>query len=130
MAETQIANAHAIAQSLREQFTTQTPPIQGFSSTLYCVYQYPNAETVKITVGRLVANDTPLHENWTDAWIAPQNYAVFEITHHSADTWAQIQQNTELNRRFHADFEIYPTYGSPKIYIGLQGDVEINEEVL
>lgn len=120
-------HAQSTAAHLRAQFLTQAPNMKAFSSTLYCVYQYPNATTVCITVGRLVANDTELGEGLGDAWVAPQNYVVFELT---PNTWADIHHHANLNRRFHADFEIYPALGAPKVYIGVQGDVVMAEEIL
>ena len=91
-------------------------------------YEYTDENKVKITFGKLVANDATLPENLSDAWIAPQNYAVFTMTSNALETWRHIQQQPELNRRFHADFETYPHYGAAKIYVGLVGDVQIIEE--
>lgn len=121
-------DAITTAQQLQQQWLASPPHMAGFSQTLYCVYQYPDENKVKITLGKLVANDATLPENLSDAWIAPQNYAVFTIASNALETWLHIPQQSELNRRFHADFETYPHYGAAKIYVGLVGDVRIIEE--
>lgn len=121
--------AVATAQNLRQAFVTQHIELKAFSTTLYAVHQYQDNDTVNVVVGKLVATDDTLPENLNDAWIAPQNYVVFDAPS-ITETWQHIQQQTDLPRRFLADFETYPTYGSPKIYVGVVGEMDINEETL
>lgn len=128
-----VARTHAqqTAMQLREQFQANPPSLPAFSHTLYCAYQYPDADHVKITFGKLIANDVVLNDGITDAWVAPQNYAVFtpDQPEQYLDTWAEIMANPDLNRRFHTDFETHSAQGASKIYIGLMGEVEIEEEI-
>lgn len=111
---------------LRQRWFAAPPALKAFSPTVYAVLQYPDENTVKITFGKLVATDTELPENLSDAWIAPQVYELFE-TNDVADTWAQIAADGSLNRRFLADLVVYPSVGAAKVYVGVVGEVEISE---
>lgn len=115
-----------VAQTLRTTWLAQPPVLSTFSQTLYCVYHYQDKHVVKITVGKLVSNDTMLPEPLTDVWIAPQQYAVFSLLSDSQATWKHINTQT-LARRFYIDFETYPQHHEAKIYVGLEGEVQMME---
>lgn len=117
----------ATLKDLHQRWFAAPPELKAFSPTLYAVLQYPDENTVKITFGKLVATDTELPENLSDAWIAPQVYELFE-TDDVVDTWTQIAANGSLNRRFLADLVVYPSVGAAKVYVGVVGEVEISEE--
>lgn len=109
--------------------------LPAFSTTTYCVYHdYAEDGSFSIVLGKLVSTDAPLPEHLSDAWVAPQNYAVFSLPekHFQAalPVWQSVRQMSELPRRQHVDFETYPTFGEAKLYIGLQGTVEMQEEML
>lgn len=120
-------NAATTAQTLRQQIINQPLEIKAFSTTIYAVHQYQDDGSVNVVVGKLVSTDDTLPENVGDAWIAPQNYVVFDAPS-VAETWQHIEQQNDLSRRWLADFETYPAYGSPKIYVGVTGEVDITEE--
>lgn len=115
------SQAQNTAEKLKQRFQAAAPELAAFSKTIYVVYQYLDDENVKVVVGKLVSTDFTLPENVDDVWVAPQNYAL-------CSSWQDVAQQPDLPRSFRVDFETYPTFGSPKIYIGLTGDVEMHEE--
>lgn len=124
-------NARVFAQNLRDKYVANPPnDVVAFSPTLYCVYQYLDENQVKITLGNLSSTDTALPENCAEAWVAPQNYAVFmaENADNIPDLWQHIDQLQDLNRSFLVDLESYPKMGAPRIYVGLLGEVNISED--
>lgn len=122
-------DAQATAQQLRQQFIAQPIDIKAFSTTIYAVYQYQDNGSVNVVVGKLVSTDYALPENVGDVWVAPQNYVVFDAVS-VGETWQHIEQQDDLSRRWLVDFETYPAYGSPKIYVGVTGEIDIAEEDL
>lgn len=122
-------DAQATAQKLRQQFIAQPIDIKAFSTTIYAVYQYQDNGSVNVVVGKLVSTDYALPENVSDVWVAPQNYVVFDAVS-VGEMWQRIEQQDDLSRRWLVDFETYPTYGSPKIYVGVTGEIDIAEEDL
>lgn len=119
-------NAVATAQKLHQQFIEKSIKIEAFSTTIYVIYQYQDNNTIDVVVGRLVSTDYELPENVGDVWIAPQNYVVFNASS-PTETWQQINQLQDLSRRWLVDFETYPVYGLPKIYVGITGEVDMTE---
>lgn len=120
--------AQSCAQELRAQWLANPPDLSAFSPTLYGVYQYMDANDVKITFGKLVSTDATLPDHMADVWIAPQNYAVFAADDGDVvSVWAQIAAHQDLNRSFVVDLETYPRVGVPRVYVGLVGAVEISE---
>lgn len=111
------------AATLKQRFQAADLHLAAFSTTIYVIYQYLDDENVKMLAGKLVSTDFALPEHADDVWVAPQNYAVYE-------NWQEPNENKQLERSFRVDFETYPAFGSPKIYVGLLGDVQIEEEDL
>lgn len=116
-------NATQTAENVKQRFQAAPPELAAFSTTVYVVHQYLDDNQVKIVAGKLVSTDFELPENADDVWIAPQNYAVLE-------SWQDLSALPDLPRSFRVDFETYPAFGSPKVYVGLLGDVEMHEEDL
>lgn len=116
-------NATQTAENVKQRFQAAPPELAAFSTTVYVVHQYLDDNQVKIVAGKLVSTDFALPENADDVWVAPQNYAVLE-------SWQDLNELPDLTRSFRVDFETYPAFGSPKVYIGLLGDVEMHEEDL
>lgn len=115
------SQAQNTAEMLKQRFQAAEPELAAFSKTLYVVYQYLDDENVKVVAGKLVATDFALPENVDDVWVAPQNYALFS-------SWQEMEIQPDLSRNFRVDFETYPTWGAPKIYVGVVGDVEMHED--
>lgn len=118
----QRSQAQNTAEMLKQRFQAAEPELAAFSKSLYVVYQYLDDENVKIVAGKLVATDFELPENVADVWVAPQNYAVL-------DSW-QAAEQLDLPRNNRVDFETYPAWGTPKVYIGVVGEVEMHEEAV
>ncbi|XXQ69078.1 GyrI-like domain-containing protein [Neisseriaceae bacterium B1] len=111
--------------------------LHAFSTTTYCVYHdYADDDSFTILLGKLVPTDIKLPEHLSNAWIAPQNYAVFSLPEKNFQAvlpvWQTIQQmsETDLARRKHVDFETYPAFGEAKLYIGLTGKIEMEENII
>lgn len=115
------SQAQNTAERLKQRFQAAEPELAAFSKTIYVVYQYLDDESVKVVAGKLVATDFVLPENVDDIWVAPQNYALFS-------SWQEVNVEADLPRNFRVDFETYPTWGTPKVYVGVIGNVEMHEE--
>ncbi|ULJ69812.1 GyrI-like domain-containing protein [Wielerella bovis] len=106
--------------------------LPAFSKTVYCVrYDYQVDGSFSVIIGYLVANDTELEATVNDVWLPSQQYQVYTLSEkqYSAalSVWTQIAQG-DLSRRFQADFESYPAFGDARVYVGIEGQVNISEE--
>lgn len=109
--------------------------LPAFSNTLYCVYHdYQDDGRFTMLLGKLVATDAELPEGASDVWVAPQQYAAFELSEKQFQAalpiWQYIEEQKDIQRYYRADFESYPNFGVAKLYIGVQGEVQMEEEVL
>lgn len=126
--------ADDVAQLWAQQRSGRLNDLTAFSTSLYCVYHdYADDGSCTILLGKLIATDATLPDNMSDAWVAPQNYAVFTLPEKDVQSaltvWQDMAQRKDLARRHHVDFESYPAFGAAKLYVGLQGDVEMAEHV-
>ena len=107
--------------------------LPAFSTTVYCMrHEYQDNGDFSATIGQLIANDAELPDTAHDAWLPPQQYRVYtlpEKSHHAASAVWQQAQADDLPRQFRADFESYPVFGEARVYIGVVGDVVIEEEM-
>lgn len=104
--------------------------LPAFSTTLYCVFHnYRDHGGCLVTLGRLISTDAELPTDCADVWIAPQQYQTQTLPQAAAlsEAAAVLMQNRHPERRYHADFASFPAVGSPTLYIGLQGETEIEE---
>lgn len=121
-----------VAQLWQQQRSGSLNDLMAFSSSLYCVYHdYAEDGSVTALLGKLISTDTVLPDDMSDVWIAPQHYAVFTQPDKDIQAallfWQKLEQQHAFARRKHADFECYPTFGATKIYVGLPGEVVIEE---
>ncbi|MDK4536796.1 effector binding domain-containing protein [Kingella kingae] len=109
--------------------------IHAFSRTIYCVYhQYQSNGDKQAVLGYLVPNDLDLPDATADVWVLPQQYAVYELPDKQPESaWTMLTQlpdDVQTQRANKMDLESYPSFGLPKIYVGLVGQVEMTEEAL
>ncbi len=101
--------------------------LPSFTLTVYCVYQYHDAEPNKvlITLGRIVAQDLPEVPFARETLLPAQDYYRYDLDDMQPEnrfaTWQLIEQNDELERSFTTDFETHSVNGSGQIYVGKIG---------
>ncbi|MDK4625568.1 hypothetical protein QG098_09950 [Kingella kingae] len=97
-------------------------------------HQYQSNGDKQAVLGYLVPNDLDLPDATADAWVLPQQYAVYELPDKQPESawtmWTQLPDDVQTQRANKMDLESYPSFGLPKIYVGLVGQVEMTEEAL
>lgn len=119
-----------LAQCWQDALSGSLNDLPAFSKTLYCVFHdYRDNGGCRLTVGRLISTNIELPETFADVWIKPQQYRTEPLSEqaNAAEVWAALSADHHPERSRHADFASFPAIGSPMLYTGLNGKVEIEE---
>ncbi len=125
--------AHEIKQreQLWQRYLISDLKLPAFSQTIYCVLHNYHETGYTLTIGKLASNDAILPKQAHEIWVLPQQYAVFDLPDNTINSvyysWQIIRQNTDILHKQKIDFESYPIQGTARLYVGIEGNVEIVE---
>ena len=126
------AYADTVAQlQARWQQAAWAQDLPAFSRSLYCARRVAADGRLQLVWGNLCTPDAILPDETTEIWLPPQQYQVFECNEilPLAEIWQQIQHHAP-NGEPYGGFENYSPQGGVRLYIGMGGTVEMDEEII